>query len=164
MTCWFRAYSRDALLKLSLIESFTYTQEVIIDAIGKKIKLVWVPVPVKYFSERKSRVISSIFIYAWRSMKIVVRTVRDTRPTVFFGLPWLISTVIWSIFLLIFIILYLQNFRTTPYNTFYNVGVFFFSLWILLMIFWALADMMRNQRKITESNMYMLRKMFYDKK
>jgi hypothetical protein len=35
---------------------FTYTQEVIIDAIGKKLKIVWIPVKVKYFADRKSRV------------------------------------------------------------------------------------------------------------
>ena len=84
LTCGFRAYTRDALLRLNLIETFTYTQEVIIDAIGKKIKLLWLPVHVEYFSERKSRVTKNLTRYIFRSIRIVLRTAKDTKPAVFF--------------------------------------------------------------------------------
>lgn len=163
LTCGFRAYSREALMQLNLIESFTYTQEVIIDAIGKRIKMIWLPVQVKYFAERKSRVVWSIASYIGKSFMIIFRTVRDVRPLVFFGLPGLIAAVIGFFFLLAFLILYLSSFKTTPYRTFLNVGGLLFGLGILLLIFATLADMMKGQRRVTENNMYLLRKIVYDK-
>lgn len=164
LTCGFRAYSRESLLRLNLMESFTYTQEVVIDAIGKRMRLFWVPVCVKYFATRKSRVTSRLIKYIWRSLIIVWRTLRDNKPTLFFGFPGIIFSLLWFALLLFFLISYLLSFKTTPYHMFFNVWVFLFGLGILLMIFWSIADMMKNQRKLTEDNMYILRKMFYDKK
>ena len=45
LTCGFRAHNREALMRFNLTNvHFTYTQETIIDAIGKNLKLKWVPV------------------------------------------------------------------------------------------------------------------------
>src|SRR3989344_5976457 len=46
LTCGFRAYNKETLLRLNLPGGFTYTQETIIDALGKDLKLLWVPVEV----------------------------------------------------------------------------------------------------------------------
>jgi glycosyltransferase involved in cell wall biosynthesis len=63
LTCGFRAYSRESLLRLTLSGGFTYTQEVIIDAIGKNLKIEWIPTTVTYFEDRQSRVVKNIFNY-----------------------------------------------------------------------------------------------------
>lgn len=49
LTCGFRAYSRESLLRLNLTASYTYTQETIIDAFGKSLRIMWIPVTVRYF-------------------------------------------------------------------------------------------------------------------
>ncbi len=90
LTCGFRAYSRESLLRLSLTASYTYTQETIIDAFGKNLRITWIPVTVRYFEGRKSRVVKTITSYIARSLMIILRTVRDVRPLVFFGLPGVI--------------------------------------------------------------------------
>ena len=87
LTCGYRAYSRNALLRLNIAPGFTYTQETIIDAIGKNLRLQWIPVTVTYFSGRKSRVVKSITSYVSSSGKIILETVRDVRPMKFFGFP-----------------------------------------------------------------------------
>jgi hypothetical protein len=71
-------------MRLNLIETFTYTQETIIDGFGKNLRIKWIPVHVKYFEDRKSRVVKSIFSYMNKSITIILRTVRDVRPLIFF--------------------------------------------------------------------------------
>jgi glycosyltransferase involved in cell wall biosynthesis len=164
LTCWFRAYSRESLLRLNLIETFTYTQETIIDAFGKNLRIKWIPVHVKYFAERQSRVVKSIFWYMWKSMMIILRTVRDVRPLVFFWYPWLFLIFIAFILFIIFLINYLQTFQTSPYRTWLIISGTSFLIWLLLFVFASVADMIKRHRKISEENLYLLRKIIYDGK
>jgi len=164
LTCWFRAYSKESLMRLNLIETFTYTQETIIDWFWKNLRIKWIPVHVKYFEDRKSRVVKSIFSYIGKSLTIILRTVRDVRPLIFFGLPWLIFIWLGIIFWTVFLINYFKTFQTTPYRTWAIVSGTLFSIWLLLFIFASIADMIKRSRKISEENLYLLRKMMYEKK
>lgn len=164
LTCWFRVYSRESLLRLNLIETFTYTQETIIDWFWKNLRIKWVPVHVKYFADRKSRVVKSIFSYINKSITIILRTVRDVRPLIFFWLPGLFFIILSLIFGLIFLVNYLQTFQTTPYRTILIISWTLFSIWLLLFIFASIADMIKRHRKISEENLYLLRKMIYKRK
>ena len=164
LTCGFRAYSRESLMRLNLIETFTYTQETIIDAFWKNLRIKWIPVHVKYFSDRKSRVVKSILSYVSKSMMIILRTVRDVRPLIFFWLPWLFFIIFAFILFWVFLFNYFQTFQTTPYRTWLIVSGSLFSLWSLLFIFASIADMIKRNRKISEENLYLLRKMIYGKK
>ncbi|PID86277.1 hypothetical protein CSB08_01285 [Candidatus Gracilibacteria bacterium] len=165
LTCGYRAYSRESLLRLNLIETFTYTQETIIDAFGKRLRVKWVPIHVKYFEDRKSRVVKSIYSYMVKSILIIVRTVRDVKPLVFFGLPGVLLIFFSIILFFIFLFYYLQTFQTTPYRTLLIVSASSLFLGLLLFIFALIADMIKRHRKISEENLYLLRKIIYkDKK
>lgn len=85
VSCGFRAYSRDALCHLNLFGRFTYTQETILDLSFKDLRLAEVPVSVRYFEDRESRVARSLVRYAINALKIILRTARDHRPMRFFG-------------------------------------------------------------------------------
>ncbi len=76
----FRAYSREALLKISVVNEFTYTQEVLIDLKFKGLQIVEVPISVRYDDKRKSRVVKSIFGYSSRAISIITRTLVYHRP------------------------------------------------------------------------------------
>ncbi|HEM46414.1 MAG TPA: glycosyltransferase family 2 protein [Alphaproteobacteria bacterium] len=81
VSCGFRAYSRDALARLNLFGEFTYTQETFLDFAFKNVSILEVPVEVRGVrKEGTSRVASNLFRYAYQTMKIIVRTVRDYRP------------------------------------------------------------------------------------
>ena len=67
VSCGFRAYNREALLRLNLFGAFTYTQETILDMVFKGLRIVEFPVDVIYFKDRKSRVAGSIVKYAFRT-------------------------------------------------------------------------------------------------
>ena len=81
----FRAYSREAIVNLSVVNEFTYTQEVLIDLHFKGFTIVEVPVQVHYDENRKSRVVKSFFTYSYRSLSIIIRSIIFHRPIMAFG-------------------------------------------------------------------------------
>ena len=85
-----RAYSREALLNISIVNDFTYTQEVLIDLKFKGMRIIEIPVSVKYDDKRKSRVVKNIFQYSFRAISIITRTLVYNRPMLAFGVFGLI--------------------------------------------------------------------------
>ena len=85
VSCGFRAFSREALLRMNLFGSFTYTQESFLDLIFKGLTIVEVPVKVRGVREfGTSRVASSLLRYAFRSLQIMLRAFISYRPFSFF--------------------------------------------------------------------------------
>lgn len=163
LTCGFRAYNRETLLRLNLPGNFTYTQEVIIDALGKNLKVLWVPVEVTYFPERKSRVVKSIYNYVNNSTSIIVKAIRDVRPMKFFGVPGLSLIVVGLIFLAYFLALYFQDFKVSPYYNYLLTSITLFIIGLQLVVFALIADMIKSNRKIAEDQMYFIKKERYKK-
>lgn len=163
LTCGFRAYNRETLLRLTLPGNFTYTQEVIIDAIGKNLKVKWIPVEVTYFPERKSRVVKSIYSYVSNSLKIILKAVRDVRPMKFFGIPALILIIAASVIFIYFLAMYFQEFKITPYRNYLLLAITLLLVGIQFLVFAFIADMIKTTRKLTEDQMYLLRKEKYKK-
>jgi glycosyltransferase involved in cell wall biosynthesis len=86
VSCGMRCYSRRAALRLHLLGSFTYTQEVILNLAFKGLRLAEVPLRVRGVREHgESRVARSLWSYAWQTIKIVFRAYRDYHPMRFFG-------------------------------------------------------------------------------
>ena len=82
----FRAYSREALLNISVVSDFTYTQEVLIDLKFKGMQITEVPISVKYDDKRKSRVVKNIFKYSSKVLAILIRTLIFHRPIFSFAI------------------------------------------------------------------------------
>ena len=82
----FRAYSREALLHVSIVNDFTYTQEVLIDLKFKGLRIGEIPVSVSYDEKRKSRVVKNIFNYSSKALSIIIRTLVYHKPILSFGL------------------------------------------------------------------------------
>lgn len=163
LTCGFRAYSRETLIRLNIIPGFTYTQETIIDAIGKNLKLKWVPVEVTYFAGRKSRVVKSIYNYVSNSGKIILEAVRDVRPMKFFGWPALILLLVSFGFLVYFFVLYFDDFKITPHRNILLIAVVLLIVGVQFLIFAFIADMIKSARKLIEDQAHTLRKWRYKK-
>jgi len=82
----FRAYSRNALLGISVVNEFSYTQEVLIDLKMKRFKITEIPVNVSYDEKRKSRVVKNIFSYSVKALSIIVKSLVFHKPVLVFGL------------------------------------------------------------------------------
>ena len=163
LTCGFRGYNKETLLRLNLPGGFTYTQEVIIDALGKNLKIKWVPVEVTYFAGRKSRVVKSIFNYVNNSAKIILKAVRDVRPMKFFGVPGLFLIILAFAVFGYFITLYLQEFKISPYRNYLIFSITSFLIGLQFLVFALIADMIKSNRKLTEDQMYYFKAEKYKK-
>lgn len=163
LTCGFRAYSRETLLRLNLPGAYTYTQEVIIDALGKNLKIKWVPVHVTYFSERKSRVVKSVWNYVNNSARIILKAVRDVRPMKFFGIPAFVLIFVAILILIYFLTMYFQDFKITPYRNILILAITLLLVGIQFLVFAFIADMIKSNRRLTEDMMYQIRKEKYKK-
>lgn len=162
LTCGFRAYSRETLLRLNLPGDFTYTQEVIIDALGKNLTVLWVPVEVTYFADRKSRVVKSVMKYVNNSFRIIIRTVRDVRPMKFFGVPGLIMILLALAVFIVFVFLYFDNdFKISPYRNYLLFSAITLLIGLQFFVFALIADMIKSNRKLTEDMMYQMKKEKY---
>jgi len=161
LTCGFRAHSKEALLRLNLTNNFTYTQETIIDAIGKNLKLKWVPVKVTYFANRESRIVKSIWKFISNGFKIILKAIRDARPLKFFGIPSLLFILISIFGYSWFLLNYLGEFKITPYLNHIIFSTIFLLLGIQLLVFALIADMIKSNRKITEELSYQHKKNKY---
>ena len=164
LTCGFRAHSREALLRLNLTNvHFTYTQETIIDAIGKNLKLKWIPITVTYFDNREAKITKSIFKFISNSGKIILKAVRDVRPLKFFGWPGVFLVAIGLIGFSIFLFHYFQGFKISPYLNYIIFSAISMLLGIQLIVFALIADMIKSSRQLTEELFYQWKKDKYNK-
>jgi len=163
LTCGFRALNRETMLRLNLSYRFTYTQETIIDAISKDLIVKWIPVEVTYFDDRQSKVVKSVWKFVYQSFLIIIRTVRDARPMVFFGIPGMVLITTSLAIGIAFLGYYFSHFKVSPFRTWLALGGVLLLIGIQLLIFALIADMIRTNRKLTEEQMYFLKKEKYDK-
>lgn len=80
----FRAYSREAAMRLNVVNQYTYTLETIVQAGHEKFAMT--SVPIRTNAElRESRLFSSMFGYIKKSMVTIVRSFMMYKPLRFFG-------------------------------------------------------------------------------
>ena len=164
LTCGFRAHSRETLLRLNAPTGFTYTQETIIDAIGKNLRILWVPVQVTYFADRKSKIVKSVYSFVNNSARIILKAVRDVRPMKFFGMPGLLLITLAIIGFILFLAQYfMSGLKVTPYLNYLLTSSILFIIGIQLLIFAFIADMIKSSRMLTEDLMYQIKKERYQK-
>lgn len=164
LTCGFRALNRETMLRLNLPGDFTYTQETIIDALGKNLRLEWIPVTVTYFEGRKSRVVKTIWGFVSNSAKIILKAVRDVRPMKFFGIPGLMLVFFSVVIFAIFLSFYFQKFEITPYRNWLLLSIVLLLIGLQCLVFALIADMIKSNRRLIEETLYLLRKEKYEKK
>lgn len=164
LTCGFRGHNREALLRLNTVTGFTYTQETIIDAIGKNLKLQWIPVSVQYFEGRQSRIVKSVWKFVNNSAKIIIKAVRDVRPMKFFGIPGLFLIISSIGIFILFLALYLPELQITPYRNYLLASIVLLLVGMQFLVFALVADMIKTNRQLTEEMMYRMRKQKYLKK
>jgi glycosyltransferase involved in cell wall biosynthesis len=153
----FRAYNRQSLLNFNLHATFTYTQETFIHLAVQKLIILEVPIEVKYFKNRKSRVVKNLFLYTLRSLMIIFRTYRDYFPLRFF---WSIASFFFFI-ATIFSGLFFGHFMIKGvFAGFLFAGflsAFFYGLSIIFFMIGIVADMLDRIRVNQERILFKLK-------
>ncbi len=156
--CGFRAYSKEAALKLSLFAKFTYTQEALIDLLHKGMRIEEVACRVQGQRNGKSRVVTHWYSYGVKTLIIVVRTLRDYKPLQFFGTIGLLLFLAGGISAFVLWMRLLLIHKIDPFMWIVYADVVLIVLGFLMMMLALIADMLDRQRRMQEDILYRLRK------
>lgn len=163
VTCGFRAYSREAMLQMNINSKYTYTQESFQLMASKNLNIVQVPISIKYFKGRKSRVVKSVFSFMSLSAFNILRTFRDFAPIKFFGMLGLVPFIMGIICLVFILIHWLSTGDFFPYKFVGFAGIYLVSLGIVVGLFGLLSDMLGRMLNNQEKILYYSKKNYYSK-
>jgi glycosyltransferase involved in cell wall biosynthesis len=80
----FRAYTREAALKLNVLSDHTYTHETLLNALDQGLRMFNVPIAARPVA-RPSRLIKSIGSHVWRAGAVILRSFLLYRPMQVYG-------------------------------------------------------------------------------
>ncbi|MDD6212986.1 MAG: glycosyltransferase family 2 protein [Clostridiales bacterium] len=156
----FRAYSREAAMRLNVTNEYTYTMETLIQA-GRN-KMAMVSVPIRTNEElRPSRLFSSMFGYIKKAMLTIVRSFMMYKPLRFFS-------CIGSLFFLLGVLLgirYLVLLFSGEGGGHIQSLILASTLMLIgvqTAVIGLLSDIISDNRKILEDVQYHVRKMDYE--
>ena len=144
----FRAFSRQAAMRINVFDNYTYTMETLIQAGAKELRVVSVPIKVNP-QLRKSKLVKNIFDYIYQSMKTTIRMFIVYRPFRFFitlsGLVGLLGFTLVCRFLYF----YLQGDGNGHIQSLIFAAVFLISA-VILVIVAIIGDLLSINRKLLE--------------
>lgn len=157
----FRAYSREAALRMNVVNEYTYTLETIVQAGRDKIAMVSVPINTNP-ELRSSRLFNSMFGYVKKSMLTIIRAFMMYKPLRFFAVMGSVPILI-GIGLGIRFLYYLM----TGYGGGHIQSLILASCLIMIgvqtIVVGLQADVIAANRKILEDIQYHVRKISYNK-
>ena len=158
----FRAYSRDAALRMNVINDYTYTLETIVQA-GRN-KMAITSVPIRTNAElRPSRLFSSMFGYIKRSMMTIVRAFLMYKPMKFFVTVGSILGII-GVGIGVRFIVFMVNGQGSGHIQSLILASMMIILGVMTGIVGLQADIIAANRKLLEDIQYHVRKMSYSNK
>jgi len=159
----FRAFTKEAVLRLNVLSNYTYVQETIIQAVNKNLTIVEVPVQFRK-REGKSRLIENIFIYAKKAGITILRTYLNYKPLRVFlylgGFVFLCGVATGSFVL----IHYLQTGYVAPHYPTTVLTAVLIIIGFQIIVLGLLADLINTNRRLEEDILYRLKKNEYSKK
>ena len=161
-TSGFRAYSREAALRLNVLSRYSYTLETIIQAGKMGLSIESVPIQTNA-PTRPSRLQRN----AWHFIKAQAGTIlrlyafyEPLRTFTYFAMPFLFT----GLFLLgRFAYFYLIR-EGDRFVQSVTIGVGLFLVGVIIFIFGILADIAGKHRQLTQETLYRLKKMKLDRK
>ncbi len=163
VSCGFRAYNRETLLRFNIYGQFTYTHETILSAVYQSLKVIEVPITVRYDTDRQSRVASSLPKYAIQTSKIILRVLLDYRPLRVFGTSGIVIIAIGFAFGLFLIIHYILTKSFTPYKTVGFLALGFMIFGLIILVIALVADMLNRMKTNQEKILFELKKIRHEK-
>ena len=156
----FRAYSREAAMRMNVVNEYTYTLETIIQAGQSKMAIGSVPIRTNP-ETRPSRLFSSMWRYMKRSASVITRSFVMYKPLKFFGT---LGTIIFALGVLLGIrfLVYLGMGEGSGHVQSLILTAVLLMIGFQTIIMGLLGDTVAANRKILEDVQYHVRKMDYD--
>ncbi len=156
----FRAFSRDAAMRVNVINDYTYTLETIVQA-GRN-RMAIISVPVRTNPElRKSRLFHSMFGYIKKSMLTIIRALMMYKPLYCFTLVALVPLLIGFGVGVRFMIFYYKG-MGNGHTQSLMLACTLIIIGFITFVIGMLADVIAANRKILEDVQYHLKRQMYD--
>ena len=156
----FRAYSREAAMRLNVVNAYTYTLEQIVQAGMTHMAIT--SVPIRTNDElRPSRLFSSMYGYIKKSMLTIIRSYIMYRPLFFFTCLGAVPIVAGIALGIRFLIKFFSGNGSGNVQSLILLTLLI-TIGALMWVIGILADTISANRKILEDIQYRVRKMDYD--
>lgn len=155
----FRAYSREAALKMNVVNNYTYTLETIVQAGQNKFAITSVPIRTNP-ELRESRLFHSMFGYVKKSMVTIIRSFVMYKPLKFFLAIGTLVVFIGLFFVLRFLYFFMIGVGSGHVQSLI-LATTLIMIGFLTIITGLQADTIAANRKILEDIQYRMRKIDY---
>lgn len=157
----FRAFSREAAMRINVVNDYTYTLETIVQAGREKIAIT--SVPIRTNAElRPSRLFNSIWGYVKKSMLTILRAYMMYKPLKCFTYLAIPPVVFGVAIGVRFLIYYVQGTGSGHVQSLILACTMVIIGFLTFMI-GLLADVLAANRKILQETQYQVRRMEYDR-
>ena len=156
----FRAYSREAAMRLNVVNQYTYTLETIVQAGHEKFAMTSVPIRTNP-ELRESRLFSSMFGYIKKSMVTIIRSFMMYKPLRFFGIIGVILFIIGLILGIRYLVFIVAGSAGGHVQSLILASTLM-MMGFMTGIIGLQADIIAANRKILEDVQYHVRKLEYD--
>ncbi|MBQ6168990.1 glycosyltransferase family 2 protein [Ruminococcus flavefaciens] len=153
----FRAYSREAALRLNVVNEYTYTLETIIQAGNNKTAMTSVPIRTNP-ETRPSRLFSSMWRYMKRSSTVITRSFVMYKPLTFFMTIGLVLLLIGAVLGVRFLILMAMGEGDGHIQSLILTAILM-MMGFQTVTLGLLGDTIASNRKLLEDVQYRVRKM-----
>ena len=156
----FRAYSREAAMRINVVNDYTYTLETIVQA-GRN-RMAITSVPIRTNPElRESRLFHSMWGYVKKSMLTILRAFMWYNPLYCFSVVAFIPSVIGLGIGMRFLFFFFTG-RGNGHVQSLILACTLLILGFITFVIGLLADVIAANRKILEDTQYQIRKLRYD--
>ena len=157
----FRAFSRDAAMRINVINDYTYTLETIVQA-GRN-RMAITSVPIRTNPElRKSRLFHSMGSYVKKSMLTILRALMMYKPLYCFSIVAIVPIIIGLVIGIRFLVFYAHGYGT-GHNQSLLLACTLIIIGFVTFVIGMLADVISANRKILEDVQYHIKRQMYDK-
>lgn len=157
----FRAFSREAAMRLNVVNDYTYTLETIVQA-GRS-KMAIMSVPIRTNPElRSSRLFHSMWGYVKKSMLTILRAFMWYKPLYCFTMVALVPSLIGLAIAVRFLVYYFNGAGSGHVQSLI-LACTLLIIGFITFVIGLLADLIAANRKILEDVQYHVRKMEYDR-
>jgi len=154
-TSGFRAYTREAAMRTTIVSEFTYTLESIIQAGKKRMAIAHVPVATNPVT-RESRLFGSVFFYLKASAATIIRIYTMYEPLKVFGFIGFATFGVGVLISARFLVYYLMGEGTGHIQSLILSAVLIIVGFQVVLI-GLLADVISSNRKLIEDLLYRVR-------
>jgi glycosyltransferase involved in cell wall biosynthesis len=159
----FRAYSRDAALRVNILSDYSYTLENLIQLKHRKYNII--SVPVKTNDEvRESRLIKSAYGYMTSQLSTLLRIYTTYKPLKVFTIIGILIAIPGLLGLLRFLYYFFWLGTGKGHIQSLVFSVIFINVGVLVLVVGILADLISNNRKLIEKILYRQKKKDYQNK